>query len=448
MEGWNVTEQALRNRGRFLSRILPDRDILVVSSRGAGIGRVTARQQLAAGAAGLAIVAWAMGATGLLLVDRIEGAGAQAQLSQEHAAFETRLAALVEERNLARREAETAREGFARAVAQIGTFQDRLTEARLKVRELEAANATLERTVALSMNALDSERERLAEAAGGDLAGQLRALERQREEAERTVRFLSAALAEAAEERDAELAEAQTMERQLAEIEQALDHKSQTVNAVLDELESAVTLAMEPLGTLFTEVGLPPEQILDQIRAQYSGQGGPLTAAISTKSPGTDPETTRATAILSRMDDLNLYRIAVEQVPFALPVDGRVRQTSGFGYRRDPLRGGTRLHAGMDWAGPHGTPIMASADGVVVFAGWQSGYGRLVKIRHAFGIETRFAHLAKINVRVGQRVSRGEKIGAMGNSGRSTGTHLHYEVRVGGEPVNPMRFIKAARDVL
>ena len=80
-------------------------------------------------------------------------------------------------------------------------------------------------------------------------------------------------------------------------------------------------------------------------------------------------------------------------------------------------------------------------------AGWQSGYGRLVKIKHAYGIETRYAHLSKINVKVGERVSRGDRIGGMGATGRVTGTHLHYEVRVNGNPVNPMTYIKAGRDV-
>jgi murein DD-endopeptidase MepM/ murein hydrolase activator NlpD len=84
---------------------------------------------------------------------------------------------------------------------------------------------------------------------------------------------------------------------------------------------------------------------------------------------------------------------------------------------------------------------------VVTHAGWSSGYGRLIKIKHAYGIETRYAHLAKIRVKVGQRVSRGERIGDMGNSGRSTGTHLHYEIRENGRAVNPMNYIKAARDV-
>ena len=90
---------------------------------------------------------------------------------------------------------------------------------------------------------------------------------------------------------------------------------------------------------------------------------------------------------------------------------------------------------------------MATGDGLVTFAGRQSGYGNLIKIEHALGTETRYGHLSKINVKVGQKVSRGSLIGAMGNTGRSTGPHLHYEVRVNGKAVNPMSFIKAAQNV-
>jgi murein DD-endopeptidase MepM/ murein hydrolase activator NlpD len=105
------------------------------------------------------------------------------------------------------------------------------------------------------------------------------------------------------------------------------------------------------------------------------------------------------------------------------------------------------MHNGSDFAGPTGTNIYATADGVVTHAGWQSGFGRLVIIKHDFGIETRYAHNSRILVKKGQRVSRGDHISDMGSSGRSTGTHLHYEVRVNGTPVNPMIYIKAARNV-
>ena len=141
------------------------------------------------------------------------------------------------------------------------------------------------------------------------------------------------------------------------------------------------------------------------------------------------------------MDRMNLYRIAAEKAPFAVPVRDSFRFTSGFGPRWG------RMHNGTDFAAAHGTAIYATADGVVIHAGWQSGYGRLVKIQHEFGIETRYAHMSRVRVNVGQRVSRGDRIGDMGSSGRSTGTHLHYEVRIGGTPVNPMTYIKAANDV-
>ena len=188
--------------------------------------------------------------------------------------------------------------------------------------------------------------------------------------------------------------------------------------------------------------------MLAQVKRGYSGQGGPLTPlTFSTKGEEPSADASRANRIINQMDRLNLYRIAATKAPFAIPVKDGFRFTSGFGYRRDPKTGGKRLHKGVDFAGPVGTALYATADGVVTHAGWGSGYGRLVKIQHEFGIETRYAHMSKIRVKVGQRVSRGERIGDMGASGRVTGPHLHYEVRIGGEAVNPMTYIKAANNV-
>jgi murein DD-endopeptidase MepM/ murein hydrolase activator NlpD len=130
-----------------------------------------------------------------------------------------------------------------------------------------------------------------------------------------------------------------------------------------------------------------------------------------------------------------------------MPVKTAFRYTSGFGGRNDPFGRGNRRHEGIDMAGASGSPIYSTADGVVIQAGTASGYGKVIKIRHEFGIQTVYGHLSRIRVEKGQRVSRGDRIGDMGSTGRSTGTHLHYEVRVDGSPVNPMTFIKAAKDV-
>jgi len=113
--------------------------------------------------------------------------------------------------------------------------------------------------------------------------------------------------------------------------------------------------------------------------------------------------------------------------------------------RSDPFRGSAAMHAGIDLSGPIGTPIYATADGVVSTAGWNSGgYGNLVKVDHGRGIETRYGHLSAITVRPGDRITRGQVIGRMGSTGRSTGSHLHYEVRIDGRAVNPIPFMKSA----
>ena len=256
------------------------------------------------------------------------------------------------------------------------------------------------------------------------------------------VDFLADALARTAQERDNVIADAQDALQQAEEMELQIALMEDQNDQIFRQLEEAFTVSVEPLDNMFRAAGMNPDNLLAQVRRGYSGQGGPLMPlSFSTRGGAPDPDAARANGILGKLDQINLYRIAAERAPFDIPVKDNYRFTSGFGQRWG------RLHAGADFAGPIGTPIYATADGVVTHAGWSSGYGRLVKIQHEFGIETRYAHQNRLRVSVGQRVSRGERIGDMGNSGRSTGPHLHYEVRVGGSPVNPMIYIRAGQDV-
>jgi len=141
-----------------------------------------------------------------------------------------------------------------------------------------------------------------------------------------------------------------------------------------------------------------------------------------------------------KLDNLADGAIAV---PSEKPVKS-AEFTSGYGVRSDPFRGRAAMHAGIDLAGVIGTAIYATADGVVSDAGYNSGgYGNLIKIDHGKGIETRYGHLSAILVKAGQRVTRGQQIGRMGSTGRSTGSHLHYEVRIDGRAVNPIPFMKS-----
>lgn len=132
--------------------------------------------------------------------------------------------------------------------------------------------------------------------------------------------------------------------------------------------------------------------------------------------------------------------LKMAETPNLWPVEGRI--TGAFGERLDPFNGEGAFHRGVDIASNYGTHVLAPADGVVIFAGLESGYGRLVEIQHAHGITTRYGHLSAFAVSIGQHVSRGEVIGYVGTSGRSTGPHLHYEVWVHNAPVNPYKFLR------
>ncbi|HEX2803337.1 MAG TPA: M23 family metallopeptidase [Sphingomicrobium sp.] len=162
--------------------------------------------------------------------------------------------------------------------------------------------------------------------------------------------------------------------------------------------------------------------------------GGPLD------SGNGDPTFKQLFTNWKKLDTLASGAIAI---PSEKPVQ-TAEFTSAFGVRSDPFRRGAAMHAGIDLAGPVGTPIHATADGTVIRAGWNSGgYGNLIEIDHGRGIVTRYGHLSKINVNPGDRVNRGAVIGRMGSTGRSTGSHLHYEVRIDDSPVNPIPFMRS-----
>ena len=133
----------------------------------------------------------------------------------------------------------------------------------------------------------------------------------------------------------------------------------------------------------------------------------------------------------------------------ARPIVTSANFTSGYGVRSDPFRGSAAMHAGIDLAGPLGTPIYATADGIVGRSEWNSGgYGNLVELNHGQGIQTRYGHMSRRLVEAGTRVRRGQLIGLMGSTGRSTGSHLHYEVRIDGRAVNPIPFMQSGTQLV
>lgn len=138
-------------------------------------------------------------------------------------------------------------------------------------------------------------------------------------------------------------------------------------------------------------------------------------------------------------------RTILKRLPVGRPLPERFEQTSGFGTRVDPFVGSLAMHSGIDFRAPSGTPVKAIASGRVVQAGTAGGYGRMVEIDHGHGLTTRYAHLSAIDVSEGETVEKGEQIGAVGSTGRSTGAHLHYEVRIDEDATDPMRFVRAGK---
>lgn len=396
------------------------------------------------------ILAWTIIATAVLLMDSIGFGSARDQSRREQSLYATRLNTLSIERDQRAEEAANAQERFNVALEQISRMQSALLASEDRRKELDTGIEVIQKTLRTAVLERDDARD-AASSARADLVAQTgtsRTPASVASDTEDTLDFLTKALSSTATERDAIMLVASETQKEADAAYLATRLLEERNDQIFSQLEEAVTVSMEPLDAMFRAAGLQPDDVLAAVRRGYSGQGGPLTPlSFSTKGSAPDPGATRANGILESLDRMNMYRIAAEKTPFALPVKSAFRYTSGFGYRDDPKGAGTRMHTGTDFAASYGTPIYATADGTVTFAGWESGYGRLVKIQHEFGIETWYAHQAQIRVEVGQRVSRGERIGDMGNSGRSTGTHLHYEVRVGGNPVNAMTYIKAANNV-
>ncbi|WP_170399756.1 DUF5930 domain-containing protein [Ruegeria arenilitoris] len=429
----------------LLERHFPERRVFLKSDNDTRFIRLSSETQVAAVAGVSVIVGWTAVATAILLMDSIGSGNFREQAKRDQATYQERLNILSTERDARAQEALTAQDRFNAALKQISAMQSELLASENRRRELETGIEVIQTTLRATMKQREEARTELAnvqvEAGEGDMYVTALASPEQ-------MTFMTEALVRTAQERDQIAADAKDALHQRDELELEIQLMQERSDEIFRQLEEAMVISVEPLDKMFRQAGMPTDRIIEEVRRGYSGMGGPLTPiSFSTRGEDLTPDEIRANVLLQQMDQLNLYRLAAEKAPFANPVKSVVRFTSGYGTRRDPKTGGRRMHNGVDFAGAQGTDIFATADGVVTHAGWQSGFGRLVKIRHAFGIETLYAHNTKIRVKVGQRVSRGDHIADMGSTGRSTGTHLHYEVRVNGKPVNPMTYIKAARNV-
>lgn len=230
------------------------------------------------------------------------------------------------------------------------------------------------------------------------------------------------------------------LQMELARLETA---QESLVGALQEQTELHVSSVQE--GLAFT--GLDIEDMLERLRSeQPGGQGGPLIPLLPDVLRGT-PMEEGAEALLTTVVLASELTALANALPLAVPMDEGYRLSSVFGARRDPFTGRTARHEGLDFAASRGTPIYAAAPGIVTYSSRRGAYGNMVEIDHGLGMKTRYAHMYTMDVAVGDSVQYGEQIGTVGNTGRSTGPHLHYEVRVDGTPRNPMNFLEAGRYV-
>lgn len=190
------------------------------------------------------------------------------------------------------------------------------------------------------------------------------------------------------------------------------------------------------------ELGLNPDTIARD--ADGAAMGGPLEMLAAGVDGAIDPRFQRLGASMARMSALER---GLDAIPQVAPAHVKM-VTSSYGYRRDPFTGAAAMHSGLDFRGPRGAPIYAAAKGRVSFVGTKSGYGKTVEITHGNGMMTRYAHMSRFDIQVGQSIEAGAVIGGIGSTGRSTGPHLHFEVRINGRAVNPRPFLEKAPHVL
>jgi murein DD-endopeptidase MepM/ murein hydrolase activator NlpD len=230
-----------------------------------------------------------------------------------------------------------------------------------------------------------------------------------------------------------------------------------THNTMMREIKQATAGKIKEIEEAIAMTGVDKTKLVKQVEAQKlreqqrqerfgritgaNGRGGPFEPAnlslLQEREPELSYELKRAVNLADAMDAM----------PLAIPMNGSFRKTSGFGARIDPFNGRIAYHSGIDLAGPAGSKAHAANDGKVTIAGWKPAYGYMVEVDHGLGFATRYAHLKAISVAVGQAVKEGEVVGVQGSTGRSTGNHLHYEVRHYGRPMDPTNFLKAGSHV-
>lgn len=252
-------------------------------------------------------------------------------------------------------------------------------------------------------------------------------------------------LQDALSQRNTALLESTQMRRDIKLLENQLVSLEEKENNTVVRLTEQTDTLITSMENLIELAGLDVEDLMAGDEQLAGGQGGPFVEFVAEDRPGGRLKS-KLQNLESRLSYSESLQTVVKKMPFAVPLHGYYI-TSTFGKRRDPVNRRWAMHYGLDFGSTPKAPVYVTAPGTVTFAGWRGSFGKMIEVDHGAGIKTRYAHMSKVNVKVGQEIQFGDKIGLMGSTGRSTGNHLHYEVLFRDKGLDPMQFIKAGRYV-
>lgn len=310
--------------------------------------------------------------------------------------------------------------------AHIGTLRAHLEMVEAEKAEIAAERAALDDRLWGLHNSLESSSTKIATL-------------------EDNVRALKSDLRSVILERSAIAADNDGLRGNLARLEDQITVLKDTHRAELRNIAERTLEQIVTVEEVIKNTGLNVDELAPLPDDQLMGQGGPFVPYHPDMDVEADSDGLRV-SLDRRIDRWKQLNEVFRALPLAAPMKS-YRMTSRYGRRKDPFNNRWAMHSGLDFSAPYRSPILAPAPGVVKFANWRSRYGRVVEIDHGFGMMTRFAHMAKITVKQGDVVEVGDQVGQLGSSGRSTGPHLHYEIHYKGKTVNPLKFVRAGKDV-
>jgi murein DD-endopeptidase MepM/ murein hydrolase activator NlpD len=458
----------------LICRLFPDRQILIRANDHVHYVALSQGAQLAIAGGVLALAAWLAAASSMIFALNHSIDQRDARLDRQRIAYDKLVGDVAQYQNrvievtrdLRERQAallEMFQPGAGTAVAALpppGGPEDIATREAVQrhMRRLDTElGAITELSASLEQNLGDvrrrlsaalTERDQVA-AARAELWQRLQdAQRRERGETDRneTLRQTLAEtvqqLTRATDDRDRTATERDLYRRRATELELGIAEAQEQQQGLIYRLTERAADSIQDAERIVALTGIKPETLIGARRQLAAAQGGPFLP-VGRKDPL--QETRAAIGMLDlQLDRWESLQKVLRAIPFAPPLD-KFSTTSGFGSRVDPFTQTQSMHQGLDLSAPRRTQIYAPAPGVVLFASRKDRYGKMVEIDHGMGIVTRYAHLDEIAVKPGQRVAFRAKIGLVGSTGRTSGSHLHYEIVVKGQPLDPQRFLDVGK---